>query len=593
MRKLFQMKISKLLNKNYLSILFCFFFLQNTELLSNEPVDIWSLENQKDLGEESPNQVIQDENISDKKLYELQGEKNINSIVELDSELKSDQIEIVGIYDPSENDVTINMWKNSDGNKILDLYRKIQKIDLSNDSKEILKISLLTNSYVPTKNISNDQFLKLKRDWLLENSDLDLIEKYLIKNQKIKNNEKLIKFLINEYLSNSELEKSCNILSKINYPTEDEYLTKFNIYCLINNNKKEEAQLQYDLKRELGFKDDFFEKKFNYLMKYDLSIDETVSEASILDFHLSHRANPNFSFEPNDSTSKKIWRYLSTSNLLTSIDSVDLENEQKILSIEKATHEGNYTEKELFELYKRFQFNINQLLNVNQSYKLLKNVESRALLYQGVLINSDIDKKLELSKLLKESFVKDEKGNAFNNELVGILDKIDEKDVPLNYSRFYKKYVQTEKSNLKKIKINNKVIHQSKLINYLKGDLDEDETEKDLNDILKKVKKNKKYFVSIKDIILLETLKSDGIEFDKKYNSLYEVDNSNMPSDLQKLIENEETGLVLLRLVQILGQDNFEDLGPETLLFIVSALNQLNIDKLRNKILLKVLPLKV
>ena len=93
--------------------------------------------------------------------------------------------------------------------------------------------------------------------------------------------------------------------------------------------------------------------------------------------------------------------------------------------------------------------------------------------------------------------------------------KIDEKDVPLNYSRFYKKYVQTEKSNLKKIKINNKVIHQSKLINYLKGDLDEDETKKDLNDILKKVKKNKKYFVSIKDIILLETLKSDGIEFDK------------------------------------------------------------------------------
>ena len=43
------MKISKLLNKKYLSILFCFLFLQNTELSSNEPVDIWSLENKKDL----------------------------------------------------------------------------------------------------------------------------------------------------------------------------------------------------------------------------------------------------------------------------------------------------------------------------------------------------------------------------------------------------------------------------------------------------------------------------------------------------------------------------------------------------------------
>ena len=56
------MKISKLLNKNYLSILFCFLFLQNTELFSNEPVDIWSLENQKDLEEKSLNEVEQDEN---------------------------------------------------------------------------------------------------------------------------------------------------------------------------------------------------------------------------------------------------------------------------------------------------------------------------------------------------------------------------------------------------------------------------------------------------------------------------------------------------------------------------------------------------
>ena len=58
-------------------------------------------------------------------------------------------------------------------------------------------------------------------------------------------------------------------------------------------------------------------------------------------------------------------------------------------------------------------------------------------------------------------------------------------------------------------------------------------------------------------------------------------------------IENDEVGFVLLRLVQILGQDNFQDLGSETLFFIISALNQLDIDKLRNKILLKVLPLKV
>ena len=66
-----------------------------------------------------------------------------------------------------------------------------------------------------------------------------------------------------------------------------------------------------------------------------------------------------------------------------------------------------------------------------------------------------------------------------------------------------------------------------------------------------------------------------------------------MPKDIQEYINNNETGLALLRLVQVIGQDELENIGTETLYFIISALNQLNIDPLRNRIILKVLPLKV
>ena len=59
------------------------------------------------------------------------------------------------------------------------------------------------------------------------------------------------------------------------------------------------------------------------------------------------------------------------------------------------------------------------------------------------------------------------------------------------------------------------------------------------------------------------------------------------------LINKEELGLALLRLVQIIGEDKVTDVGPDTLYFIVSVLNQLDLDKIRNNILLKVLPLKV
>ena len=63
--------------------------------------------------------------------------------------------------------------------------------------------------------------------------------------------------------------------------------------------------------------------------------------------------------------------------------------------------------------------------------------------------------------------------------------------------------------------------------------------------------------------------------------------------DIQLLINREEPGLALLRLVEIIGEDSVTEIGSDTIYFIVSVLNQLNLDKIRNNLLLKVLPLKV
>ena len=114
------MKISKLLNKRYLVIIFCFLFLQNTILFSNEPVDIWNLENSDKTETESLEHDQQGEIALENSVYNSQSENNTDLAVELDETLESTEIEIVGIYDPSENDITIDMWKNSDGKRILD-----------------------------------------------------------------------------------------------------------------------------------------------------------------------------------------------------------------------------------------------------------------------------------------------------------------------------------------------------------------------------------------------------------------------------------------------------------------------------------------
>ena len=587
------MKILKLLNNKSFSIL-CFFFIVFSQNLSAEddPVDIWNLEEMPKKEILSDNDKIQEENINKSKIYEMQSDKtSLESIVE-DQKLSSKKINIVGIYDPEDNDLSIEMWVNSDGANILKIIKKVQKINLSDDATAILNLALLTNSYFPQKNINNEQFLKIKSDWLLKQHNLNLIETYLEKNKNLDNRSNLIKYYVDYYLSRSDLGKACEIFDTINNLINDNYISKFKIYCLLNLNKKEEAQLHFDLLKETGFEDKFFEKKFNYLMGYDTNINVEISEESLLAFHLSHRTNLDFTFEPNINTSQLIWKYLSSSNLLESIDIIDLEDTDKIFIIEKATHDKNYKESELFALYERFRFNINQLLTVRDSYKLLSNSASRALLYQGILLTKEPSEKIQLIKLLKELFEKDNISNAFDVKLVKFLKEVDATEVPSNYTDFYQFYLKNTNNN-KKIKFNDKIIHQSKLLDYFKEDSSKQNIEKDLESLLKKIKKNSKYFFSIKDMILLESLKADGVQIPKKYKNIYEPIDANIPHDIQILINQEETGLFLLRLVEIIGEDKITDMDPETLYFIISALNQLDIDQLRNQILLKVLPLKV
>ena len=587
------MKILKLLNNKSFSILCCFFIFFSQNLSAeDDPVDIWNLEEMPKKEIVSDNDKTQEENINKSKIYETQSYKtSLESIVE-DQELSSKKINIVGIYDPEDNDLSIEMWVNSDGANILKIIKKVQKINLSDDATAILNLALLTNSYFPQKNINNEQFLKIKSDWLLKQHNLNLIETYLEKNKNLDNQSNLIKYYVDYYLSRSDLGKACEIFDTINNLINDNYISKFKIYCLLNLNKKEEAQLHFDLLKEIGFEDKFFEKKFTYLMGYDTNINVEISEKSLLDFHLSHRTNPDFTFEPKINTSQLIWKYLSSSNLLESIDIIDLEDTDKIFTIEKATHDKNYKESELFALYERFRFNINQLLTVRDSYKLLSNSASRALLYQGILLTKEPSEKIQLIKLLKELFEKDNISNAFDVKLVKFLKEVDATEVPSNYTDFYQFYLKNTNNN-KKIKFNDKIIHQSKLLDYFKEDSSKQNIEKDLESLLKKIKKNSKYFFSIKDMILLESLKADGVQIPKKYKNIYEPIDANIPHDIQILINQEETGLFLLRLVEIIGEDKITDMDPETLYFIISSLNQLDIDQLRNQILLKVLPLKV
>ncbi|MBD1140033.1 hypothetical protein IDH15_02030 [Pelagibacterales bacterium SAG-MED38] len=590
------MKILKLLNKTYLSIPIIFLFLIVNSFSENEPVDIWNIDKEQ-IQENSENKElisITESDFETEKIdvFKMQI-KNSSDSIKVDETLNSKEIKIIGLYDPEDFGLKINMWSNSNGDQLKYLFSNLAKINLSQDASELMNIVLLTNAHYPNKNISEKDFLKIKSDWLIKHNNLELIEEYLIKNDILNLHPKLGKHLVDKYLSETELDKACKIFLNNSEPIENDYLSKFNIYCLINNGKKEEAQLIFDLKKELGFNEKYFESKLNYLFGYTNKVDTAISEKNILEFHLAHKTNPDFSFEPRENTNPLIWKYLAASNLLYQTNEIDLNELEKIELVEYATHNKNYLEDDLFQIYKRFQFNIDQLLSAKAVFKSLTKIESRALLYQTLLLESDINKKIELMKLLKESFIEDKIENAFEEKLKDLLKEIELDQISSEHTSFYLENINTDGKKQTKIRYNDDLLHQSKLIKYFNGDYSQTKIEKDLNNFLKKIKKNKKYLLSKKDIILIESLKSDGVKVEKKYDNLYEILDSEMPTDIQVMINNNESASAILRIIEVIGQDELNALDEDTLFFIISALNQLNIDFIRNKILLKVLPLKV
>ncbi len=588
------MKISKLLNKkNFLFFVFIFIYFDNS--IANEPEDIWNIDKTNTQVKENDqnNSIVSDEITEEViSVYDLNSQENKseNQIL-LENNLEK-KITLYGLYDPVEYNLSIDMWNKSEGEEIKKIFDKIFSQNLSNDALDILDIALLTNSNAPKQNITKIDFYKIQKNFLLKKNDLELIKLFLQRNPDFPFKDDLINYYSNYYLAEANIEKSCEIFNYIGeVPLINDYTSKLKIYCLINSNKIDQALLIYDLKKEIGFKDEFFEKKLFKLIGFEKESNQ-ISDKNLLELHLSHRVVENFEYIPDDKTSKDVWKYLASANLLEKVENIDLEDIEKINLIEKAVHDGNYDENDLFNLYTRYQFNFNQLLSAKENYKTLDSSSQRALIYQKMLLTVEQSEKLYLAKLLKSLFDADEIGNAFNSELSSILQSVDETTVKPDLLSFYQSNIINEDASNRKIKFNNKIIHQSKLLNYFIEKKELSKIEKETNDLLKSILKDKKYIITTNDEILLESLKYDGVKISKKYSDRYSS-TANIPPDIQVKINNRDLGLILLRIVEIIGEDKLENLGSETLNFILITLNQLDLDNIRDKIILKTLPIRV
>ena len=90
---------------------------------------------------------------------------------------------------------------------------------------------------------------------------------------------------------------------------------------------------------------------------------------------------------------------------------------------------------------------------------------------------------------------------------------------------------------------------------------------------------------------MLQSLRSDGIQ-------VGEIDElsqykSELSPEFDKMIDNNESGMILLKLAEIIGEKELDQLNNRTLNLIVEIMNRAKLISLRNELLLEILPLKV
>ena len=575
-------RLSQLNKLTQFIIFFTILIFEST--LATAAVDIWEKKENKN------------EKITTEKEIKIESpilSDDVNKITIKIDEKKIDDSDqtVIGIFDPEDNNFSLNMWSNTDGDDIKKILKRINKLKLSEFSEDLLFQVLFTNAYSPKTNLTSKDFLKIKIDWLIKNRRFQDLETLLENNPEVGQEPKAVIFLVNEYLSSADIKSACDKTSFIDKSIQNDYLDKFIVYCLINNDRKNEAQLIFDLLKERGLEDKFFENKINFLLGFTDNTSEKIIDNNLLNFYLSHITSNNFEYEPNEKTDKYIWRYLSSANL---IEIKNFENEEVILTYEQAAKENSFEKDAIFKIYLKMSFNFNQLINATEIYKNLPGYKARALIYQSVLLNDNVDKKLYLAFLLKDLFTKDKLLNVYSEELSNILKAIDPEEIPDNYRELVKENLDKKLINTKQIKFDNDILHRSKVLKHF---LDNNEkisrTEKDFKAVYKKIKKNKKYFVSIKDIVVLESLKDDGITIPKDLDLNTISSQFTIPKNLEDLVSQNQTGLVMLKIIEIIGEDNISNLDPETIYFLNSILNKLNLKKIRNSILSEALPVRV
>ncbi len=576
----------KLKSFNYIIGLLIILFY--TPLQSEEKkIDIWDKNKEKKMEIPKP---LDDEGALKSKVKPLQTIEAIEKIqIQEDFVKQPDEQKVYGIYEPANYDLNLNMWSTTKAEDLRSSLKRINKIDLSRSSEEILEGILFSFSY-PPQGMNEKEFVNLKINWLIKNDRIELIESFLKQNEQFESKSKAVQYLVDKNIASANIKEGCDKIKFIDAKIKDAYLEKFKIYCLIFNEKKSEAQLLLDLLREQKQSSKFYDDKINFLLGVTDKTSNKINEKNLLNFYLSSITITDFKYEPSKQTKPEIWKYLNAANLIKLEDASD---KKKLKELEIAANSNQLDKNKIFEIYKQVPFNLSTLINAKNNYKALDESDARALIYQKYLLSEGNKSKIEYLFLLEELFKKADLTNIYSKFLSDKIEEIGIENLPEDYQELAStRIISDEDLILGKVKYNDKILHQSKILKYYVEGESKKKVQKDIDKIFNKITKNKKYFISAKDLALADTLINDGFSLPSnfKYDELSKK--FDVPNNLLKLIDNDQKAFLALKIVEIIGEDEPYELDPETIYFVTNLLNKMNLVTIRNKVLNSALPLR-
>ena len=575
----------KLKNFNYIVGILIFF--SYSPLFCEDKIDIWK--NKKEVIKEN----IQKEENNISKKNNLGSSQTVQAVEKIQiqegSEIQSEERQVFGIYDPANYNFSLNMWSKTKAEDLRSSLKRLNKIKLSKSSNEILEGILFSFSY-PPQGMTENEFVNLKINWLINHDRKDLIESFLKQNEQFNNKSKAVQYLVDKNIASANIKEACEKISFIDAKIKDAYLEKFKIYCLVFNNKKSQAQLLLDLLREQKQSSNFYDDKINFLLGVSEKTNNKINEQNLLNFYLSSITIADFKYEPTNKTKPEIWKYLNAANLINLEVTSDKE---KLKELETAAKNDQLDKNKIFEIYAQIPFNLSTLINAKNIYQTLNESDARALIYQKYLLSESNLSKIEYLFLLEELFKKDDLSKVYSKFLSTKIEEIGIENLTEEYQEVASaKIISDEDLLLGKVKYNDKILHQSKILKYYVEGENKKKIQKDIDKIFKKITKNKKYFISAKDLALVDSLVKDGFSLPSnfKYDEL--TKKFDVPKNLIQLIDNNQKAFLALKIVEIIGEDEPYQLDPETIYFVTNLLNKMDLVVIRNKVLNSALPLR-